>query len=71
VSIHTDDHDPTLEHETCETCNGLLRRAFAMLADRLMGPRDADELVRAIHEQLDWCASQPENAWVGDGWVIP
>lgn len=52
MTVHTDDHDPTLEHETCDVCNGLLRRAFVGLADRLMGPRDADALMAAIREEL-------------------
>ena len=50
---HTVDHDPTLDHGHCETCNALLRRAFVRLADRIMGPRDADELMTAIREELE------------------
>ena len=52
VIVHNPDHDPTLTHETCPTCNALLRRAFVKLADRIMGPRDADELMAAIREEL-------------------
>ena len=50
--IHAADHDPTLDHGICETCNALLRRAFVRLADRLMGPRDVDELMAAIRAEL-------------------
>jgi len=53
VTVHTFDHDPTIDHDRCETCNALLRRAFVRLADRIMGPRDADELMAAIREELD------------------
>lgn len=53
MTVHTADHDPTIDHGRCETCNALLRRAFVRLADRVMGPRDADELMTAIREELD------------------
>jgi len=53
VTLHTATHDPTLMHEVCETCNALLRRAFTHIADRIMGPRDADELMAVIRETLD------------------
>jgi hypothetical protein len=39
-------------HDVCATCNALLRRAFVKLADRIMGPRDADEFMAAIREEL-------------------
>ena len=50
--VHTAAHDPTVDHGRCETCNALLRRAFVRLADRIMGPRDADTLMAAIREEL-------------------
>ncbi len=50
---HLDYHDPTIDHDHCETCNALLRRALVKLADRLMGPRDADGLMAAIREELE------------------
>ena len=53
MTNHTVDHDPTVDHGRCETCNALLRRSFVRLADRLMGPRDADELMAAIREELE------------------
>jgi len=49
---HVAAHDPTLMHDVCDTCNALLRRAFVRLADRIMGPRDVDELMAAIREEL-------------------
>jgi hypothetical protein len=52
VTVHAVDHDPTLDHGHCDTCNALLRRAFVKLADRLMGPRDADALMNAIRQEL-------------------
>lgn len=53
MTAHTADHDPVVDHGRCPTCNALLRRAFVRLADRLMGPRDADELMAAIREELE------------------
>ena len=50
---HTVDHNPTVDHDRCETCDALLRRAFNRLADRAFGPRDADELMTAIREELE------------------
>ena len=47
------DHDPTIDHGRCEVCNALLRRALVRLADRPMSPRDADELMVAIREELE------------------
>jgi len=46
------DHDPIRDHERCEGCNALLRRALNRLADRDLGPRDADRLMAAIREEL-------------------
>ncbi len=51
--IHTLEHDPTLDHADCDVCNALLRRAFVRLADRVMGPRDADDLMAAIRSILN------------------
>jgi hypothetical protein len=45
------DHDP-LTHD-CEVCAGLRRRAFNRLADRPGSPRDTDELMAAIREELE------------------
>jgi hypothetical protein len=52
MTAHTVDHDPTVDHEHCEVCNALLRRALVRMADRIMGPRDADALMVAIREEL-------------------
>jgi hypothetical protein len=49
----TFDHDPTVDFDRCEVCNALLRRAFNRLADRDLGPRDADTLMAAIREELE------------------
>jgi len=47
------DHDPVRDHDRCEICNALLRRAFDRLADLDLGPRDADELIAAIRAELE------------------
>jgi hypothetical protein len=47
------DHDPIRDYEWCDDCNAALRRAFNRLADRVMGPRDADALMAAIYEELE------------------
>jgi hypothetical protein len=47
------DHDPIRDHDRCEGCNALLRRAFNRLADYDLGPRDADTLMAAIRRELD------------------
>ena len=47
------DHDPTIDYDRCEACNTALRRAFNQLADRDLGPRDADVLMAAIRRVLD------------------
>jgi hypothetical protein len=46
------DHDPIRDHEWCDGCNALLRRAFNRLADYDLGPRDADMLMAAIRKEL-------------------
>ena len=48
----TFDHDPLTDHE-CEVCNARLRRAFNRLAGLRGSPRDADELMAAIREELE------------------
>jgi len=52
VTVHIATHDPVVDHCHCDVCNALLRRAFVRLADRIMGPRDADALMAAIREEL-------------------
>jgi len=47
----TFDHDPLTDD--CEVCRGRRRRAFNRLADRPGSPRDADELMAAIREELE------------------
>jgi hypothetical protein len=47
----TFDHDPLTDG--CEVCAGRRRRAFNRLADRPGTPRDADELMAAIREELE------------------
>ncbi len=44
------DHDPLTDG--CEACASRRRRAFNRLADRPGVPRDADELIAAIREEL-------------------
>jgi len=48
----TFDHDPLIDHE-CEVCDARLRQAFNRLGDRSGTPRDADELMAAIREELE------------------
>lgn len=47
------DHDPIRDHEWCDGCNALLRRALNRISERHMGPRSADDLVAAIREELE------------------
>jgi hypothetical protein len=47
----TFDHDPLTDD--CKVCSGRRRRAFNRLADRPGSPRDADELMAALLEELD------------------
>jgi hypothetical protein len=47
------DHDPIRDHDRCEVCNALLRRAFNRLGYRDLGPRDVDTLMAAIREELE------------------
>jgi hypothetical protein len=47
------DHDPIRDHDHCEACNAMLRRALIRVGDRHLGPRSADDLVAAIREELD------------------
>jgi hypothetical protein len=47
------DHDPIRDHEWCDGCAALLRRALNRISDRHMGPRTADDLVAAIREELE------------------
>jgi hypothetical protein len=47
----TFDHDPLTDD--CEVCSGRRRRAFNRIADRPGSPRDADELMAAIREELE------------------
>lgn len=47
----TFDHDPLTDD--CEVCAGRRRRAFNQLADRPGVPRDADELMAALREELE------------------
>jgi hypothetical protein len=46
-------HDPIRDHAYCDVCDALVRRAFNRLADRPGTPRDADELIAAIREELE------------------
>jgi hypothetical protein len=47
------DHDPIRDHEWCDGCAALLRRALNRIGDRHGGPRSADDLVAAIREELE------------------
>jgi len=47
------EHDPIRDHEWCDGCNALLRRALNRLGDLDLGPRDVDTLMAAIRQELE------------------
>jgi hypothetical protein len=46
--MHSADHDPTVDHAECFTCNGILARAFNEMADLDLGPNGVDTLMQSI-----------------------
>lgn len=46
--IYATGHEPVIDHDRCDRCNTLLRKAFNQMADMDLGPKDASTLVNQI-----------------------